>query len=357
MTVITFASELKEKGQPSKSVGNDHEKENENARENGKENGMEHGRENGRENGKESGKENGKENGKEKDIEETKENSADRHKEDGNGKENGEGTGKRDNKDGHESGVEKGEHENGTIHARNGIDPEDAKDNTTTPTEVETKQPEITNSDPQELGQESQSKQITTYIDQPNEGEKETQHSTEEANVRASTLPPGDTAALPKPDTDSTHSQDDTKKHPVRELSAKALTPKEFVPREIVVGNEQPNQVVKKALPSNALVTQITDPPAAAFAPKFVPAPTTNGHTQTKLQTESGSKLLRSPAQQALAALQVPNEPFTFSKDMTFKTKLSTSAPSALAISLTERSHMAKNVKASKVYPLSSLLF
>jgi hypothetical protein len=38
-----------------------------------------------------------------------------------------------------------------------------------------------------------------------------------------------------------------------------------------------------------------------------------------------------------------------FSKDLTFKDKPTTTGPSALAVSLSERPHMPKNIKASKV--------
>jgi hypothetical protein len=57
--------------------------------------------------------------------------------------------------------------------------------------------------------------------------------------------------------------------------------------------------------------------PAPPFAApptlKPAPVPTTNHTTQFRHRNETGTKLLRTPTQ-ALAALQTPHEPFTFSK-------------------------------------------
>jgi hypothetical protein len=297
MTVVNFASELKEKGQSSKSVIKTNEK-----AKSGTENGQENNNENGVDHSKHNGKEKGTENGKE----EYKENGTDKSKGDGNGQENGEGA-RRDNGDGttkehDKEGQKSGEGEKEANGAPNVSTTSDSHN--TVQAEAGTTQPETTPN-------HSDATQSSAN-DVPSKGDDASKKQAQkEAGKEQGTADPNlQTQSDPVP-----------KKSPVRVLSGRALMPKEFIPREHATGSEHP---MKKA-PSQ---------------PEAV-------HKQ-KVET-GGSKLLRSPTQQALAALQQQVQLEPFSKDWAFKTKSTVTSPSALTISLTERPLMVKNLKASKL--------
>eukprot|EP00026_Physarum_polycephalum_P002559 Phypoly_transcript_02566.p1 GENE.Phypoly_transcript_02566~~Phypoly_transcript_02566.p1 ORF type:complete len:691 (+),score=108.69 Phypoly_transcript_02566:626-2698(+) len=308
MTVITFATEPKEKATPS-NVDNS-------------------GKENGNENGKEDGKESRNEtietgNGTNHDKETGKENGKASSAEDGNGKENKESTGKENGK-GQGNGVEE---RGNDCSVKSETNSEGAKENTEQPgTPRNNQQKTKQSNDPAKENNASAPSQ------QQQEGDKSAQPGPTDQQGTNGTSQAHNNDATPLDDSTS-------KKQPVRELSGKALTPREFVPREPVPSNEP-----AKKLP----VVQVAAPPFAAPAVlKLAPVPVPS--YAARIRNETGTKLLRAPPQHALAALQIPNEPFTFAKDLAFKDRPITTGPSALAVSLTERSHMTKKLNVSKL--------